>query len=132
MCSTHTVFVVLFYERCVQVVLSNFYLNFQRQNLNEILNKIVINLNLDNRFVHVGKTAKKYDVFYHMNGPNIWIIDKVGMEPIFLFYPNSIPCNLDMKQRQITFRILGYHFSSRLTANHDLCPIYLKLLVHVL
>ena len=33
---------------------------------------------------------------------------------------------------QITFRIMGYHFSSRLTATLNLCLIYLKLLVHVL
>ena len=32
--------------------------------------------------------------------------------------------------RQITLRIVGYHFSPLLTVN--LCPIYLKLLVHVL
>ena len=29
-------------------------------------------------------------------------------------------------------RIVGYHFSSRLTATLNLCPIYFKLLVHVL
>ena len=34
--------------------------------------------------------------------------------------------------RQITLRIVSYHFSSRLTATLNLCPIYLKLLVHVL
>ena len=34
--------------------------------------------------------------------------------------------------RQISLRIVGYHFSSRLTATLNLCPIYLKLLVHVL
>ena len=30
------------------------------------------------------------------------------------------------------FLIVGYHFSSRLTATPNLCPIYLKLLLHVL
>ena len=35
-------------------------------------------------------------------------------------------------QRQIILRIVGYHFSSRLTGTPNLCPIYLKLLVHVL
>ena len=35
-------------------------------------------------------------------------------------------------QRQITLRTMGYHFSCRLTATLNLCPIYLKLLVHVL
>ena len=35
-------------------------------------------------------------------------------------------------QRQITLRIVGFHFSSRLTATLNLCLIYLKLLVHVL
>ena len=34
--------------------------------------------------------------------------------------------------RQITFRIVRYHSSSRLTATLNLCPIDLKLLVHVL
>ena len=34
--------------------------------------------------------------------------------------------------RQITLSIVGYHFSSRLTAIINLGPIYLKLLVHVL
>ena len=31
-----------------------------------------------------------------------------------------------------TLRIVGYHFSSPLTATLNICPIYLKLLVHVL
>ena len=35
-------------------------------------------------------------------------------------------------QRQITLRIVGYLLTSRLTATLNLCPIYLKLLVHVL
>ena len=35
-------------------------------------------------------------------------------------------------QRQIALRIVGHHFSSRLTATLNLCLIYLKLLVHVL
>ena len=35
-------------------------------------------------------------------------------------------------QRQITLRIVGYHYSSQLTASLNLYPIYLKLLVHVL
>ena len=35
-------------------------------------------------------------------------------------------------QRQITLRIVGSHFSSRLTATINLCLIYLKLLLHVL
>ena len=35
-------------------------------------------------------------------------------------------------QRQIILRIVGYHFSSRLTAILNLCSIYLKLLVHLL
>ena len=35
-------------------------------------------------------------------------------------------------QRQITLRIVGYPFSSRLTATLNLCSIYLKLLVYVL
>ena len=34
-------------------------------------------------------------------------------------------------QRQITLRIVGYRFSSQLTAPLNLCPIYLKLLVLV-
>ena len=33
--------------------------------------------------------------------------------------------------RQITLRIMGYHFSSRLTATLNLCLIYLKLLLHM-
>ena len=33
--------------------------------------------------------------------------------------------------RQITLRIMGYHFSSRLTVTLNLCLIYFKLLVHV-
>jgi len=33
---------------------------------------------------------------------------------------------------QITLRIVGYHFSSRLTATLNICPIYLKLLLHVI
>ena len=36
------------------------------------------------------------------------------------------------KMCTITLRIEGYQFSSQLTANLNLCPIYLKLLVHVL
>ena len=35
-------------------------------------------------------------------------------------------------QRQIPLRIVGYYFSSLLTAPLNLCPIYLKVLVHVL
>ena len=35
-------------------------------------------------------------------------------------------------QRQITLKIVGYHFSSQLTATLNLCLIYVKLLVHVL
>ena len=35
-------------------------------------------------------------------------------------------------QRQITLRIVGYHFSSQLTASLTLCLIYLKFLVHML
>ena len=34
--------------------------------------------------------------------------------------------------RQITLRIVDYHFSSQLTATLNLCLIYLQLLVHVL
>ena len=34
--------------------------------------------------------------------------------------------------RQITLGIVGYHFSSRLTATLNICSIYLKLLVYVL
>ena len=44
------------------------------------------------------------------------------------FYNN----NCENIKRQITLRIVGYHFSSRLTATLNLCPIYLKLPVHVL
>ena len=36
-----------------------------------------------------------------------------------------------INQRQITLRIVGYNFSSRLTATLHLCPIYPKLLLHV-
>ena len=51
-----------------------------------------------------------------------------------------IPCDWKLKDnyesvtvfRQITLRIVGYHFPSQLTATLNLCPIYLKLLVHVL
>ena len=39
---------------------------------------------------------------------------------------------LQPNQRQITLRIVGCHFSSQLTATLNVCPIYLKLLVHVL
>ena len=35
-------------------------------------------------------------------------------------------------ERQIPLRIVGYHFTSRLTATLNLCLIYLKLLVDVL
>ena len=34
--------------------------------------------------------------------------------------------------RQITLRIMGYYFSSRLTATLNLCLVYFKLLVLVL
>ena len=44
---------------------------------------------------------------------------------------NQIFCEPPSKS-QITRRILGYHFSSWLTATLNLCPIYLKLFVHKL
>ena len=34
--------------------------------------------------------------------------------------------------RHITLRIVGYHFSSRLIATLNLCPVYLKLVVRML
>ena len=39
---------------------------------------------------------------------------------------------VSLKLRQITLRIVGYHFSSRLSDTLNLYPIYLNLLVHVL
>ena len=44
----------------------------------------------------------------------------------------SLRLDGDTYQRQITLRIAGFHFSSRLTTTLNLCSIYLKLLVHVL
>ena len=50
-----------------------------------------------------------------------------------LGYTTSIYCDYGYKMnyRQIMLRIVGYYFSSRLTATLNPCLIYLILLVHV-
>ena len=40
--------------------------------------------------------------------------------------------NYIVEANHSTLRIVGYHFASRLTATLNLCPIYLKLLEHML
>ena len=56
----------------------------------------------------------------------------MGMKIEHLYIHDCSKYSFSLNQRQITLRIMDYHFSSRLTANLNLCLIHLKLLVHVL
>ena len=53
-------------------------------------------------------------------------VTMAGQEAIVTYVSTEIIYYLD-NQRQITLRIVCYHFSSRLTATLNLCLIYFKI-----
>ena len=79
-------------------------------------------------FGHFRTYLTSFEVFWCARG-------QIQIDTIWSFFVKfTFLCYLPKKccKRQVTLRIVGYHFSSQLTATLNLCHIYLKLLGHVL
>ena len=85
-------------------------------------------LNFSFRFFFQGKrvgkkkktSVKSCNLNPYWNESFVFLIDEMDMKRVYL---DVTVCVIFYKyQRQITLRILGYHFSSRQTATLNLCP----------